>query len=200
MVEVTAQSFEEQVDLLTGLSLCENETALRDALESVRPEAEQERSALVPSRSLVPPARMAERVQRRDQPLVLGHLEPDDLETFQPIDAVALPATQAYLVVDVDLGAGSRNERPEDALREILDAGRSPLTIEEGLALMLLQPEVIAPNWGFSMAGSRRGDQRVPALWISEGRPKLGWCWDRNPHTWLGTASCARRWPSTGWT
>ena len=41
------------------------------------------------------------------------------------------------------------------------------------------------------MAGSRRGDQRVPAFWVSEGRPKLGWCWDRNPHTWLGTASCA---------
>ena len=58
---------------------------------------------------------------------------------------------------------------------------------------MLQQPEVIARNWGFSMAGSRRGDQRVPAFWVSEGRPKLGWCWDRNPHTWLGTASCKRR-------
>ena len=57
---------------------------------------------------------------------------------------------------------------------------------------MLQQPEAIAPNWGFSMAGSRRGDQRVPAFWVSEGRPKLGWCWDRNPHTWLGTASAAR--------
>ena len=40
-----------------------------------------------------------------------------------------------------------------------------------------------------------RPDQRVPAFWISEGRPKLGWCWDRNPHTWLGTASCATRLP-----
>jgi hypothetical protein len=55
------------------------------------------------------------------------------------------------------------------------------------------QPEVIARNRGFSMAGSRRGDQRVPAFWISEGRPKLGWCWDRNPHTRLGTASCSGR-------
>ena len=58
-----------------------------------------------------------------------------------------------------------------------------PLTLDEGVALVLQQPEVIARNWGFSMAGSRRGDQRVPAFWISEGRPKLGWCWDRNPHS-----------------
>ena len=80
-------------------------------------------------------------------------------------------------------------------MREILAAGRSPLTIDEGIALMIQQPDAIAPNWGFSMAGSRRGDQRVPAFWVSEKRPKLGWCWDRNPHTWLGTASCATRIP-----
>jgi hypothetical protein len=36
-------------------------------------------------------------------------------------------------------------------------------------------------------------DQCVPTLWISEKRPKLGWCWDRNPHTWLGSASCCAR-------
>lgn len=195
MVEMMTQNFDEQVDILAGLSLSKDEAAFRDALEGVRPEADRERSVLVPSRSLVPPARMAARVERRGRPMVLGQLTPEDLETFRPIDSVDIPATPAYLVVDVDLGAGSRNERPEDALRQILDTGRSPLTIEEGIALMLLQPEVIAPNWGFSLAGSRRGDQRVPALWISEGRPKLGWCWDRNPHTWLGTASCARRLP-----
>jgi Family of unknown function (DUF5701) len=106
---------------------------------------------------------------------------------------VKLPDASTYLAIEVDLGAGSRNVRPEDALRDILAAGRSPLTLDEGIALMLQQPEVIARNWGFSMAGSRRGDQRVPAFWISEGRPKLGWCRDRNPHTWLGTASCSRR-------
>lgn len=104
-----------------------------------------------------------------------------------------VPDVPAYVAIDVDLGGESRSVRPEDALRSILDAGRSPLTLEEGIALVLQQPEVIARNRGFSMAGSRRGDQRVPAFWISEGRPKLGWCWDRNPHTCLGTASCARR-------
>ena len=110
-----------------------------------------------------------------------------------PIPAVHVPAKPVYLVADIDLGAKYRNVTPEDALRSILSDGRSPLTLDEGIALMLQQPESIAKNWGYSLAGSRRDDQRVPAFWISEGRPKLGWCWDRNPHTWLGTASCGGR-------
>lgn len=150
-------------------------------------------SITVISREQKPVADRAAVVTRQGKPIVLGHLTPGDLDTFQPIEAVELPAGGSYRVYDIDLGAGSRNVTPEQALRDILAAGRSPLTIDEGIALMLAEPGVIAKGWGFSMAGSRRGDQRVPAFWVSEGRPKLGWCWDRNPHTWLGTASCGRR-------
>jgi hypothetical protein len=152
-------------------------------------------SVAVESRAVTPVAAAAARITRRGRGVVLGHLEPDELDGFRPIPAVELPDAPRYRIVDVDLGAGSRNVRPEDALRDILAAGRSPLTLDEGIALVLQEPEAIAPNHGFSMPGSRRGDQRVPALWISRGRPKLGWCWDRNPHTWLGTASCAHREP-----
>jgi hypothetical protein len=154
--------------------------------QSTRPGQEQTTASVPSSRSLV---------TRRNRSLVLGHLDRDELVQFKPITPVELPNTDAYVLLDVDLGAGSRNVRPEDALSDILGRGRSPLTIEEGIAVMVQQPEAIVKNWGFSMAGSRRGDQRVPAFWVSEGRPKLGWCWDRNPHTWLGTASCASRLP-----
>jgi hypothetical protein len=193
MVEVTTMPFDEQVSTLCRRGLVDDEAALRSALEAARPTEPAERSVLTAARQVVPVADTASRVERDGREIVLGHLTLDDLETFVPIDAVTLPDAPAYLAVDVDLGAGSRNVPPESALRDILAAGRSPLTIDEGIALVLQQPATIAPNWGFSMAGSRRGDQRVPAFWISEGRPKLGWCWDRNPHTWLGTASCARR-------
>jgi Family of unknown function (DUF5701) len=184
MVEMMTLSFEEQVGALTDRGLAVDPGGL--------PEPPQ-RSVLVLSRDVVSVADAAARVERRGRPVVLGHLEPEELDGFVPIAPVELPTAPAYVAIDVDLGEQSRNVRPEDALRDILAAGRSPLTLDEGIALMLQQPEVIAPNWGFSMAGSRRGDQRVPAFWISEGRPKLGWCWDRNPHTWLGTASCAAR-------
>lgn len=190
---MTTLTFDEQVDALVERGVADDEAAFRAAVEAARPAGPAERSVLTPSRDLVPVENAAARVERHGRQVVLGHLEPEDLPAFVPIDAVEVPDADAYVATDVDLGDESRNVRPEDALRDILAAGRSPLTLEEGVALVLQQPEVIATNWGFSMAGSRRGDQRVPAFWISEGRPKLGWCWDRNPHTWLGTASCARR-------
>jgi hypothetical protein len=193
MVDVSTLSFDEQVEALVERGVAADDAEFRAVVEVARLPEPPERSVLTISRDLVPVAAAAARIERRGLPVVLGHLEPQDLDGFMPIDAVALPEAPAYVAIDVDLGAESRNVRPEDALRTILDGGRSPLTLDEGIALVLQQPDVIDRNWGFSMAGSRRGDQRVPALWISEGRPKLGWCWDRNPHTWLGTASCARR-------
>ncbi len=193
MVEVETLSFDEQVGTLVRRGLAHDEAELREVLETARPVEPVARSVLTLSRQVVPVAVAAATVERRGRPVVLGQLTPDELDTFVPIDAVELPDAPAYLAVEVDLGAGSRNVRPQDALRDILEAGRSPLTLDEGIALVLQQPEVIARNWGFSMAGCRRGDQRVPAFWISEGRPKLGWCWDGNPHTWLGTASCSHR-------
>jgi len=193
MIEMATMTFDEQVTTLLQRRLADDEAAFRSMLEHARPPEPVPQSVLTVSREVIPVAVAAARVERRGRPVVLGQMTPDDLDTFLPIDAVRLPDAPAYVAVDVDLGAGSRNVRPEDALRGILEAGRSPLTLDEGIALVLQQPESIAPNWGFSMAGSRRGDQRVPAFWISEGRPKLGWCWDRNPHTWLGTASCSRR-------
>jgi len=197
MVQMETLPFDEQAEAILKRGVVDDETELRAILEAARPAGPVERSVLTMSRAVVSVAAAAARVERRGRPVVLGQLTPEDLETFVPIDAVEVPDAPAYLAIDVDLGAGSRNVRPEDALRDILEAKRSPLTLDEGIALMLQQPEVIARNWGFSMAGSRRDDQRVPAFWISEGRPKLGWCWDRNPHTWLGTASCGRRLAST---
>jgi hypothetical protein len=84
------------------------------------------RSVLTVSREVVPVAVAAARVERRGRPVVLGQMTLNDLDTFLPIDAVKLPDAPAYLAVEVDLGAGSRNVRPEDALRDI-EVGRSPL-------------------------------------------------------------------------
>jgi hypothetical protein len=125
-----------------------------------------------------------------------GHeaMTPVHPQDFHPIDRVQLPAGEAYLIVDVERGEATLNVRPEDALKQILAAQRSPLTIDEGVSIVVQYPEFLQRNHCLSLPGSRRGDQRVPALWLDgDNRPKLGWCWDRNPHTWLGSASCARR-------
>jgi hypothetical protein len=103
---------------------------------------------------------------------------------------------EPYLLTHVDTGSEHCGVRPEDALATVLGRGRTPLTLAEGVALTIVRPDMLRPNRCYSLAGSRTGtNQRVPAVWISERRAKLGWCWDRNPHTWLGLASAGGRLP-----
>ena len=116
-----------------------------------------------------------------------------DIDRFQPIAEVDVPAADAYLLLEVERGSELRDVRPNDALVTITARGRTPLTYDEGIALVTLRPEVLEKNHCFSLVASRCGDKRVPALWISGGAPKLGWCWAGNPHSWLGSASCGSR-------
>ena len=67
------------------------------------------------------------------------------------------------------------------------------LTIEEGLAFLHAVPEALEKNKCFHTGASRGTDRRVPALWISDRAPHLGWCWEHNHHTWLGVASAEER-------
>jgi len=125
-----------------------------------------------------------------------GHvsMSPVEPDQFATIDRVTIPGGDAYLLLDIDRGAETLNVRPEDAMKIILKKRRSPLTIEEGVAIVLLYPDFLQKNNCYSLLASRRSDQRVPAIWIDgTRRPKLGWCWDRNPHTWLGSASAKKR-------
>lgn len=121
-----------------------------------------------------------------------GSVTVDGFETFRPIDGVR-PPERPYLVVDVDTGPDSLNVTPNDALAAIVAARRSPLTIDEGIALFTQFPDILTERNAYSLAGSRCGDKRVTAVWLSFRKPRLGWCWAGNPHTWLGTASCKKR-------
>ena len=119
-------------------------------------------------------------------------MERDDLAAFRPLPELAVPAVP-YLLVDVDTGPDTLGVRPADVAPRLAAAGRSPLTIAEGLAVLVSDHGVLRSRNCFSLLGSRVGDKRVPALWVSRRRPRLGWCYQGAPHTWLGTASCAAR-------
>lgn len=116
-----------------------------------------------------------------------------DLATYHPVEELDVPAVPAYLLLDVERGEEFCGVKPEDALPVIRGRGRTPLTIDEGIAVVTHRPELLEKNKCFMLSGSRRHDRRVPAMWISERAPKLGWCWDGNPHSWLGVASAAGR-------
>jgi hypothetical protein len=117
----------------------------------------------------------------------------DELATFRPAEGLGVPEAPVYLVTDVDTGHESLGVRARDALPVILGEGRTPLTIDEGVSLLALFPGILRERNAFFLPGSRCGDKRVTALWVSKGHPRLGWCWEGNPHTWLGSASAAGR-------
>ncbi|HEX8078997.1 MAG TPA: DUF5701 family protein [Jatrophihabitans sp.] len=132
-----------------------------------------------------------------------------DVDDFTAIDVATPPAGAAYLARGLDRGDGMRNWSPDEALPAIAAAGRSPLTLVEGLHWLLQQPGILERNSCFMTVGSRLRkpngslDARTPALWISNGTgrdgtarrnaPKVGWCWAGNRHTWLGFASASAR-------
>ena len=119
-------------------------------------------------------------------------MEPDDLARFRPLPELDVPGAP-YLLHDVDTGPHTLGLPPGEVLPVLTAAGRSPLTIAEGIAVLVSDHGVLRSRNCFSLLGSRAGDKRVPALWVSERRPRLGWCYQGAPHTWLGTASCAAR-------
>ncbi len=133
-----------------------------------------------------------------------------DVDDFAPIDGLHVPA-EPYLVHGVDRGDHLRNASPEEAMTALEAAGRTPLTLTEGIFWVLARPEALTANYCFMTIASRRRkargglDARTPALWISggtgrdgaerRGAAKVGWCWARNRHTWLGFASATARTP-----
>lgn len=156
---------------------------------------------------LVPPSRLASLLTHHGKP---GFVVTDltDLDQFTPIAGIDIPDAPLYLIHDVHRGDEMRNWSAVEALPAITDAGRTPLTISEGISWLLQEPAVLEPSHCFMTIGSRlthgrRLDARTPAIWISGGTgrdgtnrrnaPKVGWCWAGNRHTWLGFASTSHR-------
>ena len=112
---------------------------------------------------------------------------------YRPIDGLDLPKAPVYLLLDVDRGDEFLGTKPREALPVIAARGRTPLTIAEGLSFNAVFPDLLIKNHCFMLAGSHEGNKRVPAVWISAGTPKLGWCFQGVEHTWLGIASASSR-------
>ena len=154
-----------------------------------------------------PPSALAPLLRHRDRP---GFVVQDmtDVDAFGPTEAAPAPSS-TYAVVGLDRGDAFLDRTPAECEPEILAAGRSPLTLEEGLHWAIQDPGVLERNACFMTIGSRLRkpsgayDARTPALWLSNGTgrdgkdrldaPKLGWCWWGNRHTWLGIASASTR-------
>ncbi|MGW0932769.1 DUF5701 family protein [Streptomyces sp. NPDC002644] len=131
-----------------------------------------------------------------------------DVDRFTP-QGIELPAGPLYLLARPDRGDRLANWSPEEALPALVQDGRSPLVLTEGIHWILQQPAALERNHCFMTIASRLRkpngafDARTPAIWISNGTgrdgrerrnaPKVGWCWWNNRHTWLSFASTTER-------
>jgi hypothetical protein len=114
-----------------------------------------------------------------------------DVDAFR--DVVEVPEALVYAVAGVERGDEFCGVRPSEAAPVIAERGRSMLTIAEGISFLHARPEALEKNRCFHTGATRGDDSRVPALWIAERAPHLGWCWWNNHHTWLGVASAETR-------
>lgn len=171
---------------LAGLSPAQFRARLAPVVSLDRP------GVLVVTRRLVDPFAAVPSLELRGR-TGFTSMTGDELAGFVPLPTLDVPDVDAYLLLEVSPGPDTLDLPPAALLSSLVEAGRSPLTVEEGVAVVAQQPEILSDENCFSLAGSRCGDKRVPAIWLSARRPRLGWCWEGAPHTWLGTASCGGR-------
>ena len=119
-----------------------------------------------------------------------------DLEQFVPITDVTIPNRPLYLVHDMNRGDDMRNWSPNEALPAILQLGRTPLTISEGISWLLQEPKRLERNHCFMTIASRKSngkhlDTRTPAIWISGGTGHDGTA-NKGARRWAGAG------PATG--
>lgn len=143
---------------------------------------------------LIPAETMMSKVVWKGKP-GLVKLFPHQPLDFQIRPDLKIPQTQAYLLYSINRGKDFLNISPEDASTKIIQRKQTPLTIDEGIAIITHFPEFLIKNNCFSLLGSRiPGNKIVPAIWINSlKQPNLGWCWNGNPHTWLGSAYAEAR-------
>jgi hypothetical protein len=92
-----------------------------------------------------------------------------DILGFTPTPDLGVPDAAVYLITDVDTGGKTLNVRPDEALPQILAGDRTPLTLEEGLAVVTHHPDWLRTRNCFEMLGSSAGDRRVTGIWVSKG-------------------------------
>jgi hypothetical protein len=115
-----------------------------------------------------------------------------DLSELKTAEGVEIPESMAYLVVDVENGKVMLGKSANEAVKQFKKEGRSPITAEEGVALVLQHPEILKDHY-MDLAGSRPGGGGVASLWPGGGRPRLHWGWADDSGARWGSASCGSR-------
>ncbi|MET9657770.1 DUF5701 family protein [Streptomyces sp. NPDC006510] len=204
----TLPSITDQAERLIELGVHELGGFRPDELRSMAAETRDSAGLLVVRADRVPASALAPLLRHQGKS---GFVVVDmpDIDQFSPIEPVNVPDEPIYVVEGLDRGDHMSNWSPHEALPAIIEGGRTPLLLVEGIHWVIQQPAALERGHCFMTIGSRLRkangafDARTPALWISNGTgrdgrdnrnaPKVGWCWEGNRHTWLGFASATTR-------
>jgi len=122
-----------------------------------------------------------------------GYTGIDDVsEFFTTAEGVEIPEAMAYLVVDIENGKVMLGRSADEAVKQFKKEGRSPLTADEGVAIILQHPEILKDHY-MDLAASRHGADGVADVWLHEGKPKLDWSSSDGSDAKWGSASCGSR-------
>src|SRR5699024_9148307 len=79
----------------------------------------------------------------------------DELVQCVPMECVSIADKPLYVIGAIVRGDDMRDWSPEEALLEITNRGRRPLTVSEGISWLLQQPNALASNKCFMYIASR---------------------------------------------
>ncbi|MCC7160163.1 hypothetical protein IT399_00320 [Candidatus Nomurabacteria bacterium] len=115
-----------------------------------------------------------------------------DLSKFKTVEYLEIPETLAYLIVDVGISITTQEETADNAERQLKEDGRSPITIEEGVALALQYPRILEEH-NVIFAGSRYDTNQVADLWLHGNNPEFSLYSRNNSNPRWSLVSCGNR-------
>ncbi len=113
------------------------------------------------------------------------HLNPTEIT-----DVTTTPKNP-YYIYDIEDGEAMRGKVPQYAEKLIKNQGRFGLTEVEVIALGI-HTDVLSRHY-VDAVGSRFSSDRVPDLFLRDGRPRLGWSCLGDGDGFWGAASCGSR-------
>ncbi len=113
-----------------------------------------------------------------------GRIEPKN------VAGVEIPATDFYLIYNVENGANMKKISPDDCVKQFAEQKRRELVDAEGVALVTHYSETLRDHY-IDLPGTRGGSELVASLCLVVGRPMLDWRWAKHALFYCGSASCA---------
>ncbi|MBI2633163.1 MAG: hypothetical protein HYW78_02110, partial [Parcubacteria group bacterium] len=115
-----------------------------------------------------------------------------DLPELKTIDGLKILRLMAYLIIDIENGKTMLGKSADEAVNQFKIEGRSPLTVEEGVALVFYYPEILKDH-NIDLPSSCFSDDKFAYLWLSMNKLELSWGRAKNSSKRWGSASCSRR-------